>query len=95
MLWQGAVRSYTVRGSRQVLLSPTQRLSLSDLTFLTRSFEAIPGMPNSPFGPAAAGGDGTEGVLGPALLVQPGQRMSIFLQNNLHNTSALGTQPHG
>lgn len=55
-------------------------ISKVDLNWTTRTLEAIPGAPNSPFGADNAGGDGTLGVLGPSLRVAPGQTMSLFLK---------------
>lgn len=53
-----------------------------DVSFLTRSLEAMPCSP-SEWGPDYAGGDGTIGVLGPAIVANPGEKVHIFVKNNL------------
>ena len=42
-------------------------------------------MPESPseWGPDEAGGDGTLGMLGPAIVANPGEKVHLFVKNNL------------
>jgi hypothetical protein len=86
---QAAVRSYVVPGSSQIQRSNSATPNQADYAFHTRTFEGMPESP-SKFGPDAAGGDGTLGLLGPAIVANPGERVHIFVKNNLADTSALG-----
>ena len=86
---QGSVAAYTIGGSRKIRTGRSSYISNADVTFHTRTFMPIPGTTNSPFGPAKAGGDGTTGVLGPALKVQPGQTMSLLLKNAISDVAVL------
>lgn len=84
-MMQAVVREYTVKGSGNIPASaPTP-----DVKFQTRSFEAMPGENQSEWGPPEAGGDGTAGLLGPAIVANPGDKVHIFVKNNLNDTSAL------
>jgi hypothetical protein len=86
---QAAVRSYVVLGSSKIQRSNSATPNQADYAFHTRTFEGMPESP-SKFGPDAAGGDGTLGLLGPAIVANPGERVHIFVKNNLADTSALG-----
>lgn len=86
---RAVVRKIKVPGSKKIQFStdpdanvPDRHISTSDVYFHTRTFEAMPGG-NSPFGSAKYGGDGTEGLPGPALEVLPGQTINILVRNEL------------
>lgn len=92
-----AVRYYTIPGSRLYVAvppgepdaagapasPPVQSFSEQDVTFGTRTFEAMDWDGQSPFAPYSHGGDGRASMLGPALVVRPGQTMHIFMKNDL------------
>jgi len=86
---EAVVRKYTIPNSRNIQFNGDSHDH--DITFTTRALEAIRDQPNSPFGEDKAGGDGSSGILGPALLVNPGQKMYVFVKNNLGpDTTAQG-----
>jgi hypothetical protein len=82
------VRSYPIKGSGKILNKDGVPLG-KDVKFETRTFEGMPGSPSA-WGPTKAGGDGTGGLLGPAIVAKPGDKVYIFVKNNLGDTSALG-----
>jgi hypothetical protein len=86
---QAVVRSYTVTGSGKILLKKGGDPLGKDVKFETRTFEGMSGSPSA-WGPIRAGGDGTGGLLGPAIVAKPGDKVYIFVKNSLANTSALG-----
>ena len=86
---QAVVRTFRIPGSGKILKPGCKEPYGEDIYFQTRTFEAIPGSP-SPWGPDAAGGDGTAGLLGPALLANPGDKVHVFVANNLGTGNGLG-----
>lgn len=89
---QAVIKDFVIKGSRHIMTAPpgtypnlksSHKISNEDVTLTTRTLEAIPGAPNSAFGPDLFGGDGTGGLLGPALLMLPGQSVNLFVKNNL------------
>jgi len=61
----------------------SHKISDEDVTFLTRHVQAMEGAPNSPFGPDAFGGDGMQGILGPALQMLPGTTVYLMVKNSI------------
>jgi len=86
---QAVVRAYVVPGSGKIIPSDSNISLGEDVVFHTRTFEAMPGSP-SEWGPDKAGGNGTAGLIGPAIVANPGDTVHIFVKNNLGDTSALG-----
>lgn len=94
---QAVVRAYRVKGSHKIIIQtevdPKPRpisKDKKDVVFHTRAFEALPGS-KSQWGPDKAGGNGTLGMLGPVIVGNPGERVHLFVMNNLDDTSALGS----
>ena len=93
---QAVVRAYRVKGSHKIIVQTDdhpERHPISkhgkDVVFHTRAFETLPGS-KSQWGLAKVGGDGTLGMLGPAIVGNTGDRVHLFVKNNLDDTSALG-----
>lgn len=89
---QAVVRAYTVAGSGNIIRrddgKPISKNG-TDVIFHTRTFEALPGS-TAKWGPDTAGGDGTLGMAGPAIVAKPGQKLSLFVRNNLGVNENLG-----
>ena len=92
---QAVVRAYRVPGSKNILVARENQAPApihsqgKDVIFHTRAFEAMPGS-KSAWGPDKAGGNGTLGMLGPAIVANPGERMHLFVMNNLADTAEIG-----
>ena len=84
---QAVVRTIKVPGSGKIGIPMTMENFGEDLLFHTRTFEGMPESPSA-FGPDKAGGDGRNGLLGPALMAKPGQTMKLFVKNNFVDAQA-------
>jgi len=89
---KASLKSITIPGSKNIVTATpgtypndvkVHTFSEEDVTFYTRHLEAMKDAPNSPFGPATFGGDGSGGLLGPALMALPGQSMNLFVMNEI------------
>lgn len=91
---QGVVRAIRVPGSAKIVENTGMAGGMghtmgTDVLFHTRTFEGMPDTP-SEWGPDAVGGDGTNGLLGPAIVANPGDKVHVFVQNNLGDRNDLG-----
>lgn len=92
---QAVVRAIRVPGSAKIIPNAgmsggSHAMALgTDVLFHTRTFEGMPDTPSA-WGPDATGGDGTQGLLGPTIVANPGEKVHIFVQNNLGDQTDLG-----
>mmetsp|Transcript_95066 Transcript_95066/g.306219 ORF Transcript_95066/g.306219 Transcript_95066/m.306219 type:complete len:346 (-) Transcript_95066:1359-2396(-) len=88
---KAVLKSITTPGSKQIETATpgtypndvkVHTVSDEDVTSYTRHLDDE-GRPELPFGPAIFGGDGSGGLLGPALQVLPGQTMNLFVMSEI------------
>jgi FtsP/CotA-like multicopper oxidase with cupredoxin domain len=86
---RATIKEVLVKGSKNIQiqslmtangLDTSRNLSTRDVRFVTRTFEAIHGRPNSAF---VGNTYGTDGILGPVLRCDPGETCYLYVQNDL------------